>query len=111
MLQEQFDFIHPKEIEKLPALLANPFKYQFRPILFVADNIQGETSGFALLLHDPSLGFCYLDYISAARHLTGRGVGGALYERVREEARMLKSSGLFFECLPDDPRLCKDPLI
>ena len=24
---------------------------------------------------------------------------------------MLKSKGLFFECLPDDPKLCKDPVI
>ena len=111
ILKDQFDFIHPREIEKLPGLLANPFKYQFRPILFVADNFKNEISGFALLLHAPSLGFCYLDYISTAKHLTGRGVGGALYERVREEALMLNSSGLFLECLPDDPVLCKDSLI
>jgi acetoin utilization deacetylase AcuC-like enzyme/GNAT superfamily N-acetyltransferase len=111
ILQDQFTFIRPKEIEKLPRLLANPQKYQFRPVLFVSDNIRGEISGFALLLHEPALGFCYLDYISAARNMTGRGVGGALYERVREEASMLGASGLFFECLPDDPRLCKDPAI
>jgi acetoin utilization deacetylase AcuC-like enzyme len=32
-----------------------------------------------------------------------------LYERIRDEARHLNSVGLFFECLPDDPQLCRDP--
>jgi len=36
-------------------------------------------------------------------------IGGALYERLREEALELGTIGLFFECLPDDPSLCKDP--
>jgi len=41
----------------------------------------------------------------------GRGIGQALYERVREEALPLRSIGLFYECLPDDIRLCPDPRI
>ncbi len=109
ILKDQFTFIRQEEIEKLPQLLANPLKYQFRPILFVADDIRGKISGFALLLHEPFIEFCFLDYISTAKELSGRGIGGALYERIREEALMLRSSGLYFECLPDDPRLCKDP--
>jgi acetoin utilization deacetylase AcuC-like enzyme/GNAT superfamily N-acetyltransferase len=111
ILREQFEFIHTDDIDKLPDLLKNSFKYRFRSILFVADNIKGAISGFTLLLHAPDLAFCYLDYISTAKHLTGRGVGGALYQRVREEVAMLKSKGLFLECLPDDPLLCKDPLV
>jgi len=111
ILREQFESLHYSEIDNLPDMLRNPLKYQFRSILFVADNIKGAVSGFALLLHAPDLNFCFLDFISTAKHLTGRGVGGALYERVREEAVMLKSKGLFFECLPDDPLLSKDPLV
>jgi acetoin utilization deacetylase AcuC-like enzyme/GNAT superfamily N-acetyltransferase len=111
ILREQFVLIHPDDIIKLPEQLKNPLKYQFRSILFVADNIKGEISGFALLHHAPDLDFCYLDYLSTSKHLTGRGVGGALYERVREEAVMLKSKGLFFECLPDDPLLSQNPLV
>ncbi|OGV50900.1 MAG: histone deacetylase [Lentisphaerae bacterium GWF2_52_8] len=111
ILREQFVLIRPADIDKLPDLLKNPLKYQFRSILFVAENIKGEISGFALLLHAPDLAFSYLDYLSTAKHFTGRGVGGALYERVREEVLMLKSKGLFFECLPDDPLLCKSPLV
>ena len=111
ILSEQFEAIHPSDIEKLPDMLKNPLKYRFRSTLFVADNMKGQVSGLALLLHAPDLNFCYLDYISTAKHLTGRGVGGALYERVRDEAVLLKSRGLFFECLPDEPHLCGDPYI
>ncbi|MGA1871362.1 MAG: GNAT family N-acetyltransferase [bacterium] len=111
ILYEQFALVNSREIDSLPDMLKNPLKYRFRSILFVADNLKGKVSGFALLLHASDLDFCYLDYISAAKHFTGRGIGGALYERVREEVAMLKSKGLFFECLPDDPLLCKDPLV
>jgi hypothetical protein len=37
--------------------------------------------------------------------------GGALYDRVRSEALSLGVKGLFYECLPDDPALCRDPAI
>lgn len=66
-------------------------------------------AGFALLLHEPELRFGYLEYISAAPKWTGRGIGGALYQRVREEARALGLFGMFFECLPDDPSMCRNP--
>ncbi|MBN1826215.1 MAG: histone deacetylase family protein [Candidatus Eisenbacteria bacterium] len=111
ILRDQFPTLHPDDVDKLPEQLKNPMKYRFRSILFIADSGKGEITGFALLLHAPDLDFCFLDYISAAKHLTGRGVGGALYERVREEAVLLKAKGLFFECLPDDPLLCKDPVL
>ena len=106
ILRDQFPQIRPAEINSLPEKLKNPLKYKFRSILFVADDLKKTIQGFALLMHAPDLNFCFLDYISTARHQTGRGIGGALYERVREETLQLNCKGLFFECLPDDPRLC-----
>lgn len=108
ILRSQFSALCEKEIAKLPNQLRNPVKYQFRPILFVAEDAR-VVKGFALLLHACDPDFCYLDFISTSRAVTGRGVGGALYERVRDEARLLTATGLFFECLPDDPALCPDP--
>src|SRR5690606_26892841 len=60
------------------------------------------------LLHDAALRFCYLDFISAAQGRTGGGIGGALYERARDEALALDTVGIFLEALPDDPALCRD---
>jgi acetoin utilization deacetylase AcuC-like enzyme/GNAT superfamily N-acetyltransferase len=111
ILRTQFYLLSKKEIAKLPEQLRNPFKYRFRSILFVAEGSKGRVRGFALLLHEPILNFCYLDYISTARRMTGRGIGGALYERVREEALHLKTIGLFFESLPDSPKLSRVPEI
>ncbi|KIH76055.1 Acetoin utilization deacetylase AcuC [Geoalkalibacter ferrihydriticus] len=111
ILRDQFPDLNPADIEKIPELLRNPLKHGFRTILHVAENQRGQVRGFALLSYDAELRFAYLDYISAARTTTGGGIGGALYEHVREEARELGAVGIFFECLPDDAALCRDEKI
>jgi acetoin utilization deacetylase AcuC-like enzyme/GNAT superfamily N-acetyltransferase len=109
ILRTQFPGLSRRDIARLPKQLRNPLKYRFRSILFVAEDQKERVRGFALLFHEPVLHFCYLDYISTAERRMGRGIGGALYERVREEAFSLGVIGLFFECLPDVPRLSPDP--
>ncbi|BCA79717.1 histone deacetylase family protein [Desulfuromonas sp. AOP6] len=111
ILRDQFPALRASEVEKLPDLLKNPLKHRFKSILYVAENFKGLVKGFALLSFEPELRFCYLDYISTAKNITGGGIGGALYERLREESLLLDAIGIFFECLPDDPALCKDPVI
>jgi acetoin utilization deacetylase AcuC-like enzyme/GNAT superfamily N-acetyltransferase len=111
ILRTQFPGLSRRDIGKLPKQLRNPLKYRFRAILFVAEDSKDKVRGFALLFHEPILNFGYLDFISAAERETGRGIGSALYERVREEAFFLKTVGLFYECLPDDPKLSRDPEI
>ena len=111
MLRVQFNALSEKDIAKLPSQLANPMKFRFRSILLVAEDGNATVRGFAMLLHAPDLNFCYLDYICAGRGETGGGIGGALYERVREEAAQLRVVGIFLECLPDDPALSPDPMI
>jgi acetoin utilization deacetylase AcuC-like enzyme/GNAT superfamily N-acetyltransferase len=110
ILRVQFPDIKEKTIQGLPDQLTNPLKHRFRCILFVAED-SGYVSGFALLLHAPDLNFCYLDFISAGQNKTSRGIGGALYERVREEAASLGCLGVLLECLPDDPALSPDTVI
>ncbi len=109
LLRTRFPDVREAEVAGLPEKLRNPLKYRFRTILLVAERRRRELEGFALLMYAPDLAFAYLDYISAGTAVVGRGVGGALYQRVREEARDNGVVGLFFECLPDDPALCRDP--
>jgi len=111
ILREQFPALAPAKQREIPQLLANPLKQRFKAILYVAEDHRGRVKGFALLSHEPELRFGYLDYISAASGTTGRGIGGALYERVREEGRELGELAIFFECLPDDPALCRDAAV
>jgi len=109
IIHRQFPAVKPADIAKLPEQLDNPFKYRFRSVLFVAEGRGTTLQGFALLMHDPTLRFGFLDYLSADTGATGRGVGGALYARLRDEAVSLGLTGIFMECLPDDPALCPDP--
>jgi len=107
ILAEQFPLLSDDDVAKLPDQLNDPIKHGFRAVLYVAESKRA-LKGFALLLHDPELGFDYLDFISAAAKMTGRGIGGALYDRVRADAKLRLSRGIFMECLPDDPALCAD---
>lgn len=108
ILRKQFPALSEEHVVKLPEQLRNPSRL-FRQILFVTEDMRSQVKGFALLSHAPDLNFAFLDYISAAPLRAGGGIGGALYQRVREEALSLNATGVFFECLPDDPQLCPDP--
>jgi acetoin utilization deacetylase AcuC-like enzyme/GNAT superfamily N-acetyltransferase len=111
ILLDQFPAMRKEEIAELPGKLRHQYRYGFQIVLVVAEGAGGEVKGFALVFYDPVLSFAWLDWIAAGKLETGRGFGGVLYERVREEALSLGCAGLFFECLPDDPALSRDPAI
>jgi acetoin utilization deacetylase AcuC-like enzyme/GNAT superfamily N-acetyltransferase len=110
ILRLQFADLPEEAGSSLLNKLADPLKYRLRTILFVANDHRSRIKGFAILNHAPDLHFCYLDFISVDL-ITSGGVGGALYTRVRDEARRLQTRGIFLECLPDDPALCSDKAI
>ncbi len=108
ILKSRFDTVPDEEIDLIPEKLRNPFKQRFRSVLFAAESLKGKVLGFAMMLHEPDIRFAYLDWIAMASGRAGGGMGGALYDRVRQEARALNVKGLFFECLPDDADACPD---
>ncbi len=107
MLRQQFPAAPEEEFDTLTEKLRNPLRYRFRSIVLSAE-MQGRLRGAALVLHAPDERFCYLDYMAAVPGKTGGGVGGALYMRMREEARGLEVLGLFCEALPASPILCRE---
>lgn len=111
ILRSQFLEVSEDEIESLGEKLRNPFKQRFCAVLLVAETMRGRVLGFATFLHEPEIGFAFLDWIATASGKTGGGLGGALYDRVRREAVALRVTGLFFECLPDDPNDCPEPSV
>ncbi len=110
MLREHFAAVRPEEIELLAEKLNNPFKQRFRSVLYVAED-RRRVSGFAMLMHEPELKFSYLDFLASDKRLIGRGIGAALYQRVRRDALRLGAEAILFECLPDDPGECPDPAV
>jgi acetoin utilization deacetylase AcuC-like enzyme/ribosomal protein S18 acetylase RimI-like enzyme len=112
ILHAQFPDMRLGEIEGLPDHLSNPFAKRFVPSLFVAENGRGDVRGVALVLFDPDLAFAFLDILAATPgEKPGSGIGGALYQRLRQEAVSLGAEGLYFECLPDDPQTSPNPAI
>ncbi|SLM28165.1 Histone deacetylase superfamily protein [Desulfamplus magnetovallimortis] len=110
ILNKRFPQAPEEDIIHIGDKLRNPFKLRFRPILFVAENMRHKVLGFAMVLHEPEINFCFLDWIATARDTLRGGLGSALYERVRSECSSLGVRGLFFECLPDTQGAC-DPEI
>lgn len=108
IIRVQFPAVSERKISDLDAQFVDPLKHIYQSSLFIAEDIHERVKAFALLLYMPDIGFCFLDYIAASPDSSSSGLGGALYERIREEAISLDAIGLFFECLPDDPLLCKD---
>lgn len=108
ILESQFPDIDQAKIDLIPQQLRNSLKYKLQTSLYVAENRGGSVQGFALLMYAPDLNFTYLDFIASKRNIILTGVGSALYQRLREESKHLGVRGLFFECLPDDPKLCRD---
>ncbi len=111
ILKKRFSEAPEQEIAHIGDKLRNPFKLRFRPILFVAENMRHKVMGFAMVLHEPEINFCYLDWIATAKETLRGGLGSALYERVRSECSSLGVSGLFFECLPDTQGSCEPELL
>lgn len=108
IISQQFPDINPKKIDEISSQLTDPLKHKYQAKIFVAEDERSSIRGFALFLYMPDLQFCYLDYIAVSPGKTSGGIGGALYEHVREEAEAFGALGIFCECLPDDPELCKD---
>ncbi len=109
IIRAQFPGISTGDIDKLPDQLDNPFRYRFVAKLFIAEDARGRVKALALLQHDPDLAFSYLEILSVAPGgRSGSGIGGALYDRVRDEAVLLGARGLYYECLPDDAEKSPD---
>ncbi|MBN2280665.1 MAG: histone deacetylase family protein [Candidatus Marinimicrobia bacterium] len=108
ILRIHFPAVKEEKIIEILEQMKNPLKYRFSSQLFVAEDGRSNVKGFALLFYLPDLNFCFLDYIAVKPGKTASGIGGAVYERIREEAQLLNSLGIFMECLPDDENLCRD---
>lgn len=111
ILRKQFPDVRKDKIDAIDSQLVDPLKHRYQTSLFIAEDIHETVKACAVLHFMPDLRFCYLDYIASSPDSPSSGFGGALYERLREEAGSFDATGLFFECLPDDPELCSDPQV
>ncbi len=77
--------------------------------LLTAEDERGRVIGFALTLVFRDLKYAFLDYIASDPEQRHRGIGGALYEALREELARHGLKGLLMDVPPDDPDKVSDP--
>jgi len=108
IIQDQFPDIRREKIDEISLQMVNPVKTKYHTAIVLTDDFRGNIRGFAILMYMSDLKFCFLDFLAVTPDKPTSGVGGSIYERIREEASSLGTIGIFFECLPDDPALCRD---
>ncbi|HEY9449162.1 MAG TPA: histone deacetylase family protein [Gemmatimonadaceae bacterium] len=94
--------------DKIPDLLRRQAELGHRTILITAEKAMGRMLAFVLAFHYPDLNATLLDFIVVDPVVRQRGIGGALYEALREYVGRLGSSGLYFEVRPDTLELEPD---
>lgn len=106
ILVAQFPHLTPAEADEIFVAAKNPLAVHFRYVILVAEARNKKVIGLVVASYFPKEKFYFLDYIASHHQKSSGGVGGALYERLREEAAANKVIGIFFDCLSDEPELC-----
>lgn len=97
--------------EKIPDLLRRQSELGYRVVIITAETHRGDVMGFALAFHFPALNASLLDFLVIDPEVRQRGVGGALYDALRDYLARIKSRALYLEVRPDDPALESNPAV
>ena len=89
------------------ALTTPPARYE--PLLLLAEDRRGNVIGLTFTFHFADLRYAYLQYIASDPERPARGIGGALYEALREYLRRKGAHGLLLDVPPDEKAKLKEP--
>lgn len=111
-IKRLFEAAFPAEVEaigKIEATMRQPLRRAFEPVLIVSENHRHKVTGLAFVYYFTGLKFGYLQYIASDPGQSARGIGGALYEAMRDVLAGKGARGLFLDVPPDDPAKLDDP--
>jgi len=103
IMKIQFPEINEEETNNLPYRIFGGPKMGFVYELYIAKDENEEIIGFIVYSYFPRYNFYFLDHLAVSPSLTGKGIGGKLYEFLRAKAKEKDSIGIFYECMNDDP--------
>ncbi|MGH7664483.1 MAG: GNAT family N-acetyltransferase [Gemmatimonadaceae bacterium] len=103
--------VYGQYADRIPRLLRQQSEKGIRVILITAESHQGHVMAFALGFHYPDINSALLDFLVVDPTVRQRGIGGALYEALRDYVGRIGSNGLYLEARPDDPALEPDPAV
>ena len=98
----------PGYVDKLIGWLEHGAPAGVEPVLLLSLSAH-KVTGFAWVLYFPDRRLGYLDYLASDPGSSARGIGGALYEALRELMQQKGARGLFLEVPHDDPKLLREP--
>ncbi|HNS86743.1 MAG TPA: GNAT family N-acetyltransferase, partial [Parvularculaceae bacterium] len=96
-----FEF-YPAYAEKISAMAHGDHPPGTEAIILAAVK-KDKILGFTLSYYFADLKAGYLDYIASDPGRASRGIGGAIYETMRDDLKKRGAKRLFFESLPDEP--------
>ena len=108
LFQEQF----PHEagaIDRIERVLKKRTKLDFEPLLLVAEDQSHRVTGMTFTYYFSAVRFGYLQYIASHPGRSSRGIGGALYEALRELLTHKSARGLLLDVPPDQKEKLRDP--
>lgn len=92
----------PQFMDSIRDRLTHPLRVDYAVTLVTAEDGAGNVLGFAFYDHFPDIGLSYMEYIVTGPRQRSQGVGGALYEAIRESLVYDGSDGLVFEVNSDE---------
>jgi acetoin utilization deacetylase AcuC-like enzyme/GNAT superfamily N-acetyltransferase len=113
-IRELFEAAFPdyaSEPDYIPQKLSDQASRGIPSVLLAAHGEGDRVIGFALADYFESIEYAYLDFLVTSEERRGRGLGGALYEALREDMIDRGAKGLFLEVPTDDPKQVATPAI
>ncbi|MBU2532449.1 MAG: histone deacetylase family protein, partial [Alphaproteobacteria bacterium] len=96
-------------IDRIARIMREPLGRKFEPLLIIAEDHRDKVTGLAFVYYFSELRYGYLQYIASDPAESARGIGGALYEAMRDLLAGKGANGLFLDVPPDDPAKLDDP--
>ncbi|MCB1801262.1 MAG: histone deacetylase family protein [Gammaproteobacteria bacterium] len=90
-------------LDKIDAYAAGNHPAGAESVLMAATGPRGNVIGFTVTFYFADIRAAYLDYLASDPGRAARGIGGALYETMRDDMQKRGARRLFLDSLPDDP--------
>lgn len=98
----------PDEAEGVLRAFGGGFAPELEPYLYVAHDGRNRLIGLALAVLHSRTRIAYLDFIGSHPDYRHKGIGGSLYEVLRDGLRQGRCVGMMLEVPPDDAELVRD---
>ena len=107
LFREQFPH-EASAVDRIERTLKKRTRLDFEPVLLVAEDQSHRVTGMTFTYYFPDIRFGYLQYIASHPGRSARGIGGALYEALRELLTQKSARGLLLDVPPDEKEKLRD---